>query len=1328
MTVPEAKELAYTSEPQDLITAGEGKGGTIHYSLDNKEWNTSVPQGTDAGTYSVWFKVVGDELHNNSGTFSVDVTIRKAAAPALKEDQKPAARTDFPKGSEKEGGEELVIAPKDSLPEGYKMYYAVGEDETTVPEEGWSTDIPKGMEGTYHIWFKVVKVDAKGNEDKNYEETAPEVMKVEWIPEYNVIYDENESTGGEAPVDAKYYKENDVVTVLDQGTLVKSGYVFGGWYTKGEDVFVDEDASAGEESSSDEGSSAEKESADKVYQAGDTFGIASDMTLSAKWIPIAKVTVAPKGGEFAYSGGAQELVTAGEAEGGTILYALGTSAETVPAEGSAWSTEIPAAAGLGTYYIWYKAAGDADHADSEAACVSSTIIKADLGETVVALTMKGYSYGAEPSVPAVSSASAEINQFLKDAEVRYYYNTTNSNEGGTEWKDITGKTLHAGTYYMYAEIPATANYNGYITKAVSFTVEKATWTKTEVFGSSTAGAEGSVALTDYIAEGGSLGDFSIDNQDSQDAGYPSRTDHTLKFQFKETAQGNETIAVIKIPVTGAVNYKNYTITAAVSAPAKSFQALSFGADHVSKTYGDKKFTINPDRGKGERDYGEPYGEITYSSSVPAVAEVNASTGEVTIMGAGTAVITAKAARTNPVEGDKENKPGYLPAAASYALTVNKKAVTVKAEDQSIYVGDTIPDLTEPVPDTHYTITGLVGQDGLINVPTLSYQKNGSNAEPDSNKTGTYDIVPSGADAGDNYTIRYESGKLTIANKAPDVNKLTVTKTSGADKTDGAVSGLDPDEKYEYSTDGGENWIPVEKGKTTIENLAAGDVLIRYPGDEDVNPSEAAKVTVGTKKDRTAPDADKLSVTKTSGADKTDGAISGLDPDEKYEYSTDGGKTWTPVENGKTTIENLPAGEVLIRKQGDDDMNPSEAAKVTVGTKGDGTAPDVNKLTVTKTSGAGKKDGVISGLDPDEKYEYSTDGGKTWTPVENGKTTIENLPAGEVLIRKQGDDDMNPSEAAKVTVGTKGDGTAPDVNKLTVTKTSGAGKKDGVISGLDPDEKYEYSTDGGKTWTPVENGKTTIENLPAGEVLIRKQGDDDTNPSKAAKVTVGTKEDVTAPDVNKPATNPSEAVKVNAGTKEDQDAISLNAGFKVTQKGSRISVKWGKVKDADGYRVYVAYCGKSFSKKPAKRTTTKTSAVITKINGKKINLKKNFKVYVAAVKKDGSKIKQLARTLTGHIVGRKNTRFTNVKSITLKTKTISVAVGKTSKIKAKAVLVNKKKKQLSDVHAAEFRYASFDQSIATVDTKGNVKGVSAGTTTVYVYARNGLARTVKVTVK
>ena len=232
--------------------------------------------------------------------------------------------------------------------------------------------------------------------------------------------------------------------------------------------------------------------------------------------------------------------------------------------------------------------------------------------------------------------------------------------------------------------------------------------------------------------------------------------------------------MITIPVAGGANYKDYTITAEISAPAKVPQILTFGADNVSKTYGDKKFTINPDRGVGEGDYGEPYGEITYESSDPDVAIVDVSTGEVTIKGAGTCVITAEAARTNPVEGEEKEKPGYLPAAAGYTLTVGRKAVTVKAKDQSINVGDTIPDLTNPVPDTHYTIEGLVGQDGLINVPTMSYQKNGSNAEPNSNKAGTYDIVPSGADAGSNYMISYESGVLTINRGDIKEDGFTVT--------------------------------------------------------------------------------------------------------------------------------------------------------------------------------------------------------------------------------------------------------------------------------------------------------------------------------------------------------------------------------------------------------------------------------------------------------------------------------------------------------------------------------------------------------------------------
>ena len=68
------------------------------------------------------------------------------------------------------------------------------------------------------------------------------------------------------------------------------------------------------------------------------------------------------------------------------------------------------------------------------------------------------------------------------------------------------------------------------------------------------------------------------------------------------------------------------------------------------------------------------------------------------------------------------------------------------------------------------------------------------------------------------------------------------------------------------------------------------------------------------------------------------------------------------------------------------------------------------------------------------------------------------------------------------------------------------------------------------------------------------------------------------------------------------------------------------------------------------------------------------------------------------------------------------------IKAKTVLVDKKKKQLSNAHAKQFRYASSNKKVATVSSKGKITAVGKGSCVVYVYARNGYAKKVKVTVK
>ena len=215
----------------------------------------------------------------------------------------------------------------------------------------------------------------------------------------------------------------------------------------------------------------------------------------------------------------------------------------------------------------------------------------------------------------------------------------------------------------------------------------------------------------------------------------------------------------------------------------------------------------------------------------------------------------------------------------------------------------------------------------------------------------------------------------------------------------------------------------------------------------------------------------------------------------------------------------------------------------------------------------------------------------------------------------------------------------------------------------------------------------------------------------------------------PEPQPTPAPVVTEPSIEEKVELALNAGLKISQTGSKINIKWGKVKEADGYNVYVTYCGSKFGKPVWIATkNTKTKVSITKIKGKKINLTKNFKVYVEAYKKVNGKKEILAKTITGHVVGRKNNKYSNAKKITLEQSEYTVEVGKTETIRAKTVLVYKGKKQLSDDHAKEFRYASSDASIAKVSESGTITGVAKGTCTVYVYARNGYAKKVSVTVK
>lgn len=111
VTAPAAKtDLVYNGEAQALITAGSSTTGTIQYKLNNGEYSTALPEATNAGTYTVSYKVVGDENHEDVDEASFSVTIGKAAVTVTASDKAAYVGGTAPNLSKSEKDKDYTIS------------------------------------------------------------------------------------------------------------------------------------------------------------------------------------------------------------------------------------------------------------------------------------------------------------------------------------------------------------------------------------------------------------------------------------------------------------------------------------------------------------------------------------------------------------------------------------------------------------------------------------------------------------------------------------------------------------------------------------------------------------------------------------------------------------------------------------------------------------------------------------------------------------------------------------------------------------------------------------------------------------------------------------------------------------------------------------------------------------------------------------------------------------------------------------------------------------------------------------------------------------------
>lgn len=161
----------------------------------------------------------------------------------------------------------------------------------------------------------------------------------------------------------------------------------------------------------------------------------------------ATVTTAPAAKtELVYNRNAQELVTAGAANGGTLNYKLGDGE---------WGTAIPAATDAGDYKVYYKVVGDGSHSDTAETEIPVTIAQAT--NEITGISIAGWTYGETANEPTATA---------KFGTATFTYATS---ENGTYSETVP---IDAGDYWVKATVAETKNYAG-ATKTAQFKINKA---------------------------------------------------------------------------------------------------------------------------------------------------------------------------------------------------------------------------------------------------------------------------------------------------------------------------------------------------------------------------------------------------------------------------------------------------------------------------------------------------------------------------------------------------------------------------------------------------------------------------------------------------------------------------------------------------------------------------------------------------------------------------------------------------------------------------------------------------------------------------------------
>ena len=478
ITPPTAQEnLTYTGQEQALITAGSvAQYGTMQYSLtESGTYSQAIPAGTDAGEYTVWYRVIGDANHNDTAPVSVAVRIGKkpltitgvtaASKPYDGTTNADISSVTFDNVTLNRGTDYTVTANFDdaSVGNGKNITATVTLMEQAAKnyalEQSSFTTTGSITKAAAPDFAKETALTIVNGHEKTYTVTLPALPTLETPKEYGALtyeiveikLNDGYYTSGAKVENGKLtlpIQKNDVETTGSVGTVTV------------------------------------------VIKSANYEDITLTVNVNATNKLVPTVT-APTVNTPTYNGAEQALVTAGKTTGGIMLYRLGDSE---------WSEQLPTAKNAGEYTVWYKVQGNAEYADVAEQNVTVTVAKKSV--TVTALDKSAYTGSTAPDLSSPEADKDYKVEGLVGADT--LSGTVTLDYAQTPDMSKTGKTA--------INITGTLSNDNYAITYVSGTLTVSKQSSSD--GGSSSGGSGSGGGS---SSGGSNGSGSNDNTNQPEA-------------------------------------------------------------------------------------------------------------------------------------------------------------------------------------------------------------------------------------------------------------------------------------------------------------------------------------------------------------------------------------------------------------------------------------------------------------------------------------------------------------------------------------------------------------------------------------------------------------------------------------------------------------------------------------------------------------------------------------------------------------------------------------------------------------------------------------------